>query len=65
VANFITQLKRSGAFGKVEIKEAKENDINPATAVFNFIMTAEFVQPGSQPASAGPQSSAPGKTGKS
>lgn len=41
VANFITQLKRSGYFGKVEIKEAKENDSNPAIALFNFSMTAE------------------------
>ncbi len=41
VANFITQLKRSGYFGKVEIKEAKENDTNPAIALFNFSMTAE------------------------
>ena len=65
VANFITQLKRSGAFGKVEIKEARENDMNPAVAIFSFTMTAEFIQPGSQSASAGAQSSTPGKPGKS
>ena len=27
VANFITQMKRSGYFDKVEIKNAKENDL--------------------------------------
>ena len=31
VANFITQLKRSGYFDKVEIKNAKENDLLPAS----------------------------------
>ena len=29
VANFITQMKRSGYFDKVEIKDAKENDLRP------------------------------------
>ncbi len=51
VANFITQLKRSGYFGKVEIKEAKENDTNPAVALFDFSMTAEVNAPAA-PASA-------------
>lgn len=40
VANFITQLKRSGYFGKVEIKEAKETDIVKSAQTFGFIMTA-------------------------
>lgn len=55
VANFITQLKRSGYFGKVEIKEAKENDTNPAIALFNFSMTAEVNTPAAPaaPAAAG------------
>ena len=52
VANFITQLKRSGYFGKVEIKEAKENDSNPAVALFNFSMTAEISAPAAPAASA-------------
>jgi len=40
VANLITQLKRSGYFGKVEIKEAKETDIVPTAQTFGFTMTA-------------------------
>jgi Tfp pilus assembly protein PilN len=63
VANFITQLKRSGYFDKVEIKEAKENDINKVTETFLFSMTAEFVLPQSTPASATP--AAPARPGKS
>jgi type IV pilus assembly protein PilN len=52
VANFITQLKRSGYFGKVEIKEAKQNEKNPALPTFNFSLTAEFALPQAQPAAA-------------
>jgi Tfp pilus assembly protein PilN len=40
VANFITQLKRSGYFGKVEIKEAKENDLVKSVQTFGFTMSA-------------------------
>jgi type IV pilus assembly protein PilN len=40
VANLITQLKHSGYFGKVEIKEAKETDIVPTAQTFGFTMTA-------------------------
>jgi type IV pilus assembly protein PilN len=43
VANFITQLKRSGYFGKVEIKEARETDIVKSTQTFGFSMTADVV----------------------
>ncbi|MGA8222456.1 MAG: PilN domain-containing protein [Candidatus Acidiferrales bacterium] len=42
VANFITALKRSGYFGKVEIKEAKETDIVKSTQTFGFSMTADI-----------------------
>jgi type IV pilus assembly protein PilN len=42
VANFITSLKRSGYFGKVEIKEAKETDIVKTAQTFGFSMTAEI-----------------------
>jgi Tfp pilus assembly protein PilN len=57
VANFITQLKRSGYFGKVEIKEAKQEDKNPAITTFNFSLTAEFALPQAKPvaAPAGPK----------
>ncbi len=40
VANFITQLKRSGYFDRVEIKEAKETDLVPSAQTFGFLMTA-------------------------
>lgn len=40
VANFITQLKRSGYFDKVEITEAKESDLIKTAQTFGFTMTA-------------------------
>jgi type IV pilus assembly protein PilN len=39
VANFITELKRSGYFTDVEIKEAKENDLRPAVQTYGFSMS--------------------------
>lgn len=74
VANFITQLKRSGYFQKIEIKEAKQDEKNMAIQTFNFQMTAEIAasqlpqaRPGQQakPASASPpqKPAAPAKTG--
>lgn len=53
VANFITQLKRSGYFQKIEIKEAKQDEKNVAIQTFNFQMTADIAppqQPTAQPA---------------
>jgi type IV pilus assembly protein PilN len=44
VANFITQMKRSGYFDKVEITEAKENDIEKSVQTFGFTMTASISQ---------------------
>ena len=40
VANFITQLKRSGYFDNVEIKTATEDDIVPSVQTYGFSMTA-------------------------
>lgn len=40
VANFITQLKRSGYFDKVEITETKEDDLVKSAQTFGFKMTA-------------------------
>jgi len=40
VANFITELKRSGYFDKIEIKSAKEDDLQPGVATFGFEMSA-------------------------
>jgi Tfp pilus assembly protein PilN len=45
VANFITALKRSGYFQKVEIKESKQDDKNMALQTFNFQITAEISPP--------------------
>src|SRR5580704_15300106 len=52
VANFITQLRRSGYFDKVEIKEAKEDDVVKTVQTYNFTMTAAISQssvPGGAP----------------
>ena len=52
VANFITALKRSGYFQKVEILESKQDDKSLAVQTFNFQITAEIAPP--QPAQARP-----------
>jgi Tfp pilus assembly protein PilN len=53
VANFITQLKRSGYFDKIEIQEAKEDDVVKSVTTYGFTMTAAVA--GSSPAQqAGP-----------
>jgi Tfp pilus assembly protein PilN len=52
VANFITQLRRSGYFDKIEIKEAKEDDVVKSVQTYNFTMTAAIAQssnPDAQP----------------
>jgi len=49
VASFITELKRSGYFDKVEIKETKQDEKHPNIPTFNFSLSADFTQPG-QPA---------------
>jgi Tfp pilus assembly protein PilN len=45
VANFITALKRSGYFQKVEIKESKQDDKNLAVQTFVFQISAEIAPP--------------------
>ncbi|HXN20077.1 MAG TPA: PilN domain-containing protein [Candidatus Binatus sp.] len=70
VANFITQLRRSGYFDKVEIQEAKEDDVVKTVQTYNFTMTATVAQssnpeaqPQAKPASAPPpQPAAPGRS---
>ena len=42
VANYITQLKRSGYFQTVEIKESHQDDTNKAVEIFTFSLTAQF-----------------------
>src|ERR1700720_4401150 len=60
VANFITALKRSGYFQKVEIKEAKQDDKNLNVQTFNFQLTAEISPP--QPVTAPPAQAKPANT---
>jgi len=70
VANFITALKRSGYFQKVEIKESKQDEKNTAIQTFLFQITAEIAPqtgPVAQPRSASARGSskptAPAKKG--
>ncbi len=58
VANFITELKRSGYFDKIEIKEAKENDLVPGVETYSFSMTA-----GVASANGAPKTETTGATG--
>ncbi|MGD0965994.1 MAG: PilN domain-containing protein [Candidatus Acidiferrales bacterium] len=44
VANFITQLKRSGYFDNVEIKQATEDDIVQSVETYGFSMSAAISQ---------------------
>lgn len=52
VANFITALKRSGYFQKIEIKDAKQDDKNAGVQTFNFSITAEIAPSGPTPSGA-------------
>jgi Tfp pilus assembly protein PilN len=45
VANFITQLKRSGYFDNVEIREAHQDERKPTAPTFLFSLTADFSLP--------------------
>jgi type IV pilus assembly protein PilN len=45
VANFITQLKHSGYFDQVEIKESTQDTKNSAVQTFTFTLTAQFALP--------------------
>jgi Tfp pilus assembly protein PilN len=52
VANFITELKKSGYFDQVEIKTASENDLVPGVETYGFTMTVTI----------SPQTGAPAKS---
>jgi Tfp pilus assembly protein PilN len=45
VANFITALKRSGYFQKVEIKQTEQDSKDTSVQTFNFQLTAEITPP--------------------
>jgi Tfp pilus assembly protein PilN len=56
IANYITQLKRSGYFQSVEIKESHQDDSNKGVQIFVFSLTAQFGLPqstGAVPAATG------------
>ncbi len=63
VANFITALKRSGYFQKVEIKESKQDEKNTAIQTFTFQITAEVAPQPTAPAGQAKSASSPAKTG--
>ncbi len=69
VANFITALKRSGYFKKVEIKETKQDDKAQGVQTFTFQISADIAPPqtaspaAAKPASAPGNSAAPAKKG--
>src|SRR6202789_2483467 len=73
VANFMTQLKRSGYFDKIEIQEAKEDDVVKSVTTYGFTMTASVAQtpttqtPQAQtkPTAAAPPPPAPAAKGRS
>lgn len=68
VANFITAMKRSGYFQKVEIKESAQDTKNTTIQTFDFELNAEIGQPAegtgqATPASAPARPAAPAKKG--
>jgi len=63
VANFITALKRSGYFQKVEIKETKQDEKNTGIQTFLFNLSAEITPPQIAPTAPRGQSRAPGSPG--
>jgi Tfp pilus assembly protein PilN len=62
IANYITQLKRSGYFQTVEIKESHQDDTNKTVQIYVFSLTAQFGLPqsaGTAPTAAGAATVAP------
>jgi type IV pilus assembly protein PilN len=62
VANFITALKRSGYFQKIEIKESKQDDKNTAIQTFLFTINADLAPSGPEPGTQAKPASAPGQS---
>jgi len=60
VANYVTQLRHSGYFQQVEIKESHQDDSNKTVEIFLFSLTAQFGLP--QSGSSAPASAAAAKT---
>lgn len=53
IANFLTEMKRSGYFDQIELKDAKESDLVPGVQTYNFSMTASVAASGPTTQSAG------------
>lgn len=64
VAEYITQLRRSGYFQTVEIKETHQND-NPDVQLFEFTVTADFAPPASNQTATPPTAPTPAATAAS
>src|SRR5580658_6238582 len=54
VANFITELKHSGYFDQIEIKESTQDTKNSDIQTFAFTLTAQFALPQDRSADASP-----------
>ena len=54
VANFITQLKHSGYFDQIEIKESTQDTKNSDIQTFAFTLTAQFALPQDRSADSDP-----------
>jgi len=65
VANFITQLKTSGYFDQVDIKESTQDTKDTAIQTFTFTLTAQFTLPQANkpPAAAAPAAAAATRKG--
>jgi type IV pilus assembly protein PilN len=64
IANFLTQMKRSGYFGSIEMKQAAENDIVKGAQTYGFTMSAQIST--AKPANvSGTQTAPPARSGKS
>lgn len=65
VANFVTQMKRSGYFDNIEMKQAAENDLVKGAQTFGFTMSADITPTKPAGVSATQTTAAPARPGKS
>jgi hypothetical protein len=49
VANFITQLRRSGYFDQIEIKDSQQDEKITTVQMFNFTLNVQFALPQAVP----------------
>lgn len=63
IANFLTQMKRSGYFGSIEMKQASENDIVKGAQTYGFTMSAQILS--AKPANVSGTTPPPARPGKS